>query len=320
MTVRRNVDVLTAGEALAALRSTGPVRLAHQLGLSVAGAELNVAIGLVRLGHSARWCGVLGEDQFGSLVLRTLRAEGVDVSAVRRMAAPTGIIVFEPLAAGVTRVDYHRSASAGSHLRATDLLAAYQPRPRILHVTGITPALGADPASAIRETVEVAHTEGVIVCLDVNHRSRLWSTEQARQTLGELVSYVDIVVASDDELTLLTPPEHDTEQAQVDWLRARGVEQVVVKRGARGASAYVAGEAAAHQPARKVIAVDTVGAGDAFVAGYLSGVLDTLDTRQRLLRAVTVAGFAVSTIGDWAGLPTREELALLDAEPGSALR
>ena len=148
-----NVDVLTTGEALAALRSTGPVRLAHELGLSVAGAELNVAIGLSRLGHAARWCGVLGEDQFGSLILRTLRAEGVDVSAVRRMAAPTGIIVFEPLVAGVTRVDYHRAASAGSRLSADDVLGRLPQRPRILHVTGITPALSECAADAIRQTV-----------------------------------------------------------------------------------------------------------------------------------------------------------------------
>jgi 2-dehydro-3-deoxygluconokinase len=315
-----NVDVLTTGEALAALRSTGPVRLANELGLSVAGAELNVAIGLSRLGHAARWCGVLGEDQFGALILRTLRAEGVDVSAVRRLAAPTGIIVFEPMVAGVTRVDYHRTASAGSRLSAADVLGAYEQRPRILHVTGITPALSESAADAIRQGVVRAHTDGVTVCLDVNHRSRLWSTEQARATLGPLVSDVDIIVASDDELTLVTPPDLNGEAEQVDWLHGKGVGQVVVKRGADGASAYLAGESVVHQAARTVIAVDTVGAGDAFVAGYLSGVLDGLAVPERLLRAVTVAGFAVSTVGDWAGLPTRDELHLLDAAPGSAVR
>lgn len=315
-----NVDVLTTGEALAALRSTGPVRLANELGLSVAGAELNVAIGLSRLGHAARWCGVLGEDQFGALILRTLRAEGVDVSAVRRLAAPTGIIVFEPMVAGVTRVDYHRTASAGSRLSIADVLGAYEQRPRILHVTGITPALSESAADAIRQGVVRAHTDGVTVCLDVNHRSRLWSTEQARATLGPLVSDVDIIVASDDELTLVTPPDLNGEVEQVDWLHGKGVGQVVVKRGADGASAYLAGESVVHQAARTVIAVDTVGAGDAFVAGYLSGVLDGLAVPDRLLRAVTVAGFAVSTVGDWAGLPTRDELHLLDAAPGSAVR
>jgi 2-dehydro-3-deoxygluconokinase len=320
MAGRVTVDVLTTGEALAALRSTGPVRLAHELGLSVAGAELNVAIGLSRLGHAARWCGVLGEDQFGSLILRTLRAEGVDVSAVRRMAAPTGIIVFEPMVAGVTRVDYHRTASAGSRLSAEDVLAAYAQQPRILHVTGITPALGECPADAIAQLVQRAHADGVTVCLDVNHRSRLWSAEQARATLGPLVSSVDIIVASDDELTLVTPPELSGEAEQVEWLLAKGVGQVVVKRGADGASAYVAGQDVVHQAARSVVAVDTVGAGDAFVAGYLSGVLDELPIADRLLRAATVAGFAVSTVGDWAGLPTRDELHVLDAAPGSAVR
>ena len=126
------VEVLTLGETMAALRSVGssprPVRLGRDFELSIAGAESNVAIGLARLGHEVGWAGVLGEDQFGELILRTLRAEGVDTSLVRRSASPTGLVVFENRLAGAVRVDYHRSASAGAELRPADLDAGFERR------------------------------------------------------------------------------------------------------------------------------------------------------------------------------------------------
>ncbi|WP_262403505.1 PfkB family carbohydrate kinase [Actinomadura sp. CNU-125] len=89
-------DVLTVGETMMALRSTGPIRLGSGFTTSIAGAESNVAIGLARLGHAAAWAGRVGADEPGRLVTRTLRAEGVDVSGVRRDgSAPTGVIMFE---------------------------------------------------------------------------------------------------------------------------------------------------------------------------------------------------------------------------------
>ncbi|MFB7997998.1 PfkB family carbohydrate kinase [Streptomyces sp. NPDC056002] len=87
--------MLTFGETMVALRGHGPFKLGGSMDLSVAGAESNVAIGLTRLGHSVRWAGAVGADEAGELVLRTLRAEGVDTSCVTRgTGAPTGLILF----------------------------------------------------------------------------------------------------------------------------------------------------------------------------------------------------------------------------------
>lgn len=317
------VDVLTLGEAMAALRSPQPVRQGGTLGLSIAGAESNVAIGLARLGHKVRWAGVLGTDQFGELVLRTLRAEGVDTELVRRTSSPTGIVLFEQRLAGLTRVDYHRAASAGSELRPADLDTAFERAPRILHVTGVTLALGAGPRGAVTRAVRLARERGTIVCLDVNDRRRLWSREAAKAALNALVSEVDIVIASDDELQLLvtgpTPGAGADERLLMESLRARGVKEIVVKHGEKGATLHLPGRQI-RQQARHVTAVDTVGAGDAFVAGYLSGLLDGLEREEQLYRAVTMGAFAVASPGDWEGLPHRDELELLDTTPGETLR
>lgn len=311
-------DVLTAGEAMAAIRPDGLARLGGYARLSIAGAEANVAIGLARLGHASRWVGVLGADQLGALVLRTLRAEGVDVSRVRTGEAPTGILVFEERLRGVTRVDYHRRGSAGSTLVPADLLGAWEPPPRVLHVSGLTMALGEGPADAVRAGIRAAREGGVTVCLDVNHRQRLWTAALARQSLAPLADSLDIVIASEDELHLVAPGGDDL-PAQVASLLECGVDQVVVKLGADGATVYNR-DGAVHLPARTVTPVDPIGAGDAFVAGYLSGLLDGLPVQERLARAVITGAFVAGTAGDWEGLPDRNELGLLDLSPGAVVR
>jgi 2-dehydro-3-deoxygluconokinase len=284
----------------------------------VAGAESNVAIGLSRLGHAVRWLGVVGDDEAGELVRRTLLAEAVDISAARvDPRGPTGLLIAESRIAGWTRVRYYRSGSAGSYLAAADVAAALAPPPRVLHVTGITPALGPGPRSAVAEAVTAARRAGVTVCFDVNYRSRLWPPQEAARELTALMPGVDIVVASDDELELVTGP--GPEEAQVEALLDAGAAEVVVKRGAAGATVYTP-DGKVSSPARTVPVVDVMGAGDAFVAGYLSAWLEGLDVSQRLHRAITTAAFVVASPGDWEGLPTRAELPLLDGSRSTIQR
>ncbi|MFC8126479.1 sugar kinase [Streptomyces sp. NPDC057302] len=317
-------DVLTLGESMVALRGSGPLKLGGSMDVSVAGAESNVAIGLARLGHAVRWAGAVGDDEAGELVLRTLRAEGVDVGgATRDPDAPTGLILFEPRLPEVTRVHYYRAGSAGSRLTAASVERAFTApgAPRVLHLTGITPALGPSALDACRRALELAREHGTTVCLDVNFRSRLWSDEESATVMRSWIPYVDVLIASDDELPLCVPDmtAAGKPSALADSLRAQGVREVVVKLGADGATAYTA-DGELHAPARPVRAVDAVGAGDAFVAGYLSALLDGDDVAGRLDRAVTTGAFAVASHGDWEGAPTRAELGLLGAGPGTVVR
>ncbi|MQA79060.1 MAG: sugar kinase [Streptosporangiales bacterium] len=305
-------DVLTFGEAMANLRGQGALRLGGTFRLTVAGAESNVAIGLARLGHSVRWAGRVGDDETGALVTRTLRAEAVDTAFVTTDPdAPTGLMLLEHRTADLVRVDYYRSNSAGSRLAPVAIAPALAEHTAILHVTGITVALSSTAADAVRHAVEHAHAHGWTVCLDVNHRSRLWSRDDAAKALRPLLPYVDVLVASADELSIVT----DAAEAAADLL-AGGAREVVVTRGGDGAE-VVTSAGTVTRPAAKVTAVDPVGAGDAFVTGYLSATLDGLAVDERLDRGIAVAGFAVSTYGDWEGLPTRAELALAGHRDGT---
>ncbi|TGA93672.1 sugar kinase, partial [Streptomyces sp. MZ04] len=320
MSTGNGLEVLTLGETMVALRGSGPLKLGGSMDLSIAGAESNVAIGLTRLGHTAGWVGAVGDDEAGELVLRTLRAEGVDVrGATRDAGAPTGLILFEPRLPEVTRVHYYRAGSAGSRIApdAVERAFAVGPAPRVLHLTGITPALGPSARDACLRALELAREHGTTVCLDVNFRSRLWSSRDAAAVLRSWIAYVDVLIASDDELPLCVPEgvleeEGTAASAHAKSLLGRGVREVVVKLGADGATAYTA-DGELHAPARPVRVVDAVGAGDAFVAGYLSALLDGEDVAGRLGRAVTTGAFAVASHGDWEGAPTRAELGLLGA-------
>ncbi|MFG3603455.1 sugar kinase [Micromonospora chersina] len=314
------VDLLTFGEALVSLRSTGPLTAGGALTPHLAGAEANVAIGLARLGHRAAFAGRVSDDELGAFLLRQLRAEGVDVThVVRDPERPAGLMFLERRTADLTRVLYQRAGSAGSALGVDDLRPALAAGARVLHLTGITPALSDRAREAAAWAAEAAARAGTLVCLDVNHRAKLWSRDDARAVLTPLAGHASVVVASADELDLVGAPGAD-EETLVAGLLARGVSTVLVKLGGDGARAYTA-EGRRDAAALPVTAVDTVGAGDAFTAGYLSGHLDGLDLAGRLRRAVTLGAFAVAGHGDWETLPRRDELSLLDSrQAGDTLR
>jgi 2-dehydro-3-deoxygluconokinase len=314
-------EVVTFGETMAALRGAGPLRLGGTLDLSIAGSDSNVAIGLARLGHSVQWIGRVGDDELGALVLRTLRAEGVGIEAV--IVDPdrlTGLLILEQRIGDTVRVAYYRTGSAGGALRAADVLPALEQGARALHVTGVTPALGPDAAQAVEAALQRARELGIHTSLDVNYRSRLWTPSEARTALRPLVTCLDILFASDDELPLVaTDVDADPATTAQALVRDDGVGTVVVKHGAAGATAY-ARDSVTAAPARKVRPVNVVGAGDAFVAGYLSANLDGTDVKTCLERGVVLGAFAVTQQGDWEGLPTREELHLLDLDNGETIR
>jgi 2-dehydro-3-deoxygluconokinase len=229
--------VLTFGESMAALHGEGPLRLAGGMQLSIAGTESNVAIGLARLGHQAEWIGRLGDDELGRLVLRTLRAENVDVShVIVDGSAPTGLLLFEHRIADITNVSYYRAGSAGSGICADDVARRLTDDVAALHVTGVTAALGNTAAEAIAGCVEIARRRGIPVSLDVNFRSRLWSAATARDTLRPLVSQVEILFGSEDEVMLVAADGSTDIDTAAQQIIADGTGTVVVKRGGAGAT------------------------------------------------------------------------------------
>ncbi|WNE99744.1 sugar kinase [Streptomyces luomodiensis] len=310
--------VVTLGETMALLTTPaqGRVTAGSALPVGIGGAESNVAIGLARLGVPATWISRVGDDALGTYVIREIRAEGVQVVAHRDDTAPTGLMLKELRGGLPRRIRYYRSGSAASHLSAADVDEAAVAAADVLHLTGITPALGPGPLAAVEHAIATARSSGTLVSFDVNYRATLWPRSEAAPVLTRLASLADLLFAGPAEAALLLgtdEPRHEPADVETGAALARklarlGPGTVVVKLGALGALALRHGET--HRaPARPVTVVDAVGAGDAFVAGYLSGVVggapvaDCLSTGNLLGAAVCAAP------GDWEGLPTREELA-----------
>lgn len=306
-------EVITFGETMALFKADTPGPLPHvsALSLGIGGAESNVAVALRRLGTSVTWVGRVGADSLGDLVLRELLGEGIDVVPIRDAAAPTGLMIKERRTAESLKVWYYRSGSAGSHLEPGDLPEELIARARLLHITGITPALSETAAAATHRAIACARDAGVLVSFDLNYRAALWSPEEAGEQFRRIMADADIVFAGDDEAAMAVGPTSDLSD-MARRINALGPSQVVLKRGANGCTALIDGveHSRAAVPVR---VVDTVGAGDAFVGGYLSELLRGAGADQRLLTATQVGAFACLVPGDWEGMPRRSELRMLDA-------
>jgi 2-dehydro-3-deoxygluconokinase len=312
-------DLVTLGETMAMLAAprVGRLRDMRSLDVSAAGAESNVAIGVTRLGYGAAWIGRVGADEFGQLILAALRAEAVDVSgAVVDPAAQTGLMFKERRSPNVVRVTYYRRGLAGSLLCAGDIDADLIASARVLHVTGITLALSESAREAACAAVEIARSAGVLVSFDFNYRSALWAPAAAAEQFRAMAARADLVFAGEDELAIVEPGDL---LAGARRLAGDGERTVIIKRGSRGALC-VTGGAVHEEPARSVVAVDPVGAGDAFVAGYLAATLDGLGHPARLAMGCATGAHAVTVPGDWEGLPTREDLLLWSLAEGTTLR
>ncbi|WP_207930339.1 sugar kinase [Streptomyces hainanensis] len=310
--------VVTLGEALGMIRVAGPdgFELAESARLGTGGAEANVAIGLARLGHDAAWLGRVGDDELGARVRRQLRAEGVETHAVTDREAPTGLMLKDASHPERTVVRFYRAGSAGSRLAPADLDRLRIADAAWLHVTGIPLALSASAADAVLGAVDIARAHGVGVSFDVNHRARLWDYPTAVPRYREVVSRADVVFGGDDELGAVVgvdgAPGSPAELARA--VLALGPTEAVLKRGARGAG--VATPAGWEwRDAVPVAVADTVGAGDAFVAGYLSARLEGRAPGAALDRAVRAGAAACRHPGDWEGALRAADLDPVEGDP-----
>jgi len=309
------LQVTTLGEALIVMDplSEGALRHVARFEKHCGGAELNVAVGLARLGHRAGWAGALGDDEFGREIEAFARGEGVDLSrAAFDPEAPTGLYFKERRTLGQLRTHYYRAGSAASRMRFEDLDLDYLLSGTFLHLTGITAALSESCRDLTTRLILSANERDVPISFDANVRWRLFDDRDPRETLKPLVDRADLLFLSEEEAELLLGGSAGESILQVRRdMRAK----TVVVHQADGAFA-VEDEGFVEKTGYSVKVVDTVGAGDAFVAGFLSGRLRRWKTEECLDMANACGACAVSVPGDLKGLPTADDaLALLRGRP-----
>ena len=303
------MEVLTFGETMVLFNpeSNGPLRYVNSFGKSVGGADSNVAAALSRLGHDVAWFSKLGKDEFGRQILNVVRGEGVDTSRVKFDAeASTGIMFKERIGGDNPSVYYYRKGSAASRLSVEDIDAEYIKQAKIIHITGITPALSESARAMVFEILKIAKENGITVSFDPNIRLKLWTIEEAKPVLLEIAKMSDIIFPGADEGGLLLGTTDEKEIAEK--FIAMGAKIVAVKLGADGC--YVADkDGGVYVSGFKIEKlVDTAGAGDGFAAGFLSGVLKNLSLSECGTQGNAVGAMATLVQGDMEAYPYEEQL------------
>jgi 2-dehydro-3-deoxygluconokinase len=305
------LDVVTFGEAMAMFvaKEVGDLSQVHDFTRRAAGAELNVAIGLARLGFRVGWVSRIGSDSFGRFICDLLDRERVDRQRVIvDPAFPTG---FQLKSRGIGNqdplVEYFRRGSAASYLSVADFDAEYFLSARHLHVTGIAPALSKTSLELSFHAIDQMRAAGKSISFDPNLRPVLWSSKQTMiHQLNALAAKSDWVLPGIEEGRVLTGRSNPSGIA--DFYLERGAALVVIKLGEKG-SFIKNGQKEAIIPAVKVPAVvDTVGAGDGFAVGLVSALLEGLPADQAAGRGNQIAALVIQQIGDSEGLPPREQI------------
>jgi len=305
----KNLEVITFGESMVLFSpgDKGPLRHIHNFTKSIAGAEANVAIALARLGHKVGWFSKLGNDEFGRYIQFMIRGEGVDVSRVIEDSDHQTGLLFKELFEHVNpNVYYYRKNSAASHVKPVDLDKSYIESAQILHLTGITPAISESARETVFEAIRIAKEAGVKVSFDPNIRLKLWSKEQAKETILEICKNVDILFPGIDESEMLlgTTDTNEIFKAFHDI----GVGEIALKLGKKGCMVSD-GKACEFVPGYVVEKLeDSVGAGDGFAAGYLSSRLKGLSIQEAGDYANGVGAMATLVRGDSEGFPTYKQL------------
>lgn len=302
------MDVITIGETMAAFipEQQGLLRYNNIYKLKIAGAESNLAVGLSKLGHKAGWLSAVGDDEFGHFIINQIRSEGVDTSHV--MICPeyrTGVMFKEIHPGRETSVFYYRENSAVSHIKAEQLPWSYIEQAKIIHLTGITPVLSQDLQDTVLSLIERMDS-GTRISFDPNIRRKLWGNKNYAELIHKIANRSHILmmgVEEAQEIYGISRPDMLAEELFKNSI----LEYLAIKDGANGAHVY---DSSSHYyiPPFKCCPVDMIGAGDAFNAGFLSGILEGRDLQTCGNMGGIAGAMATEVSGDTEGYPLKKQM------------
>lgn len=287
----------------------GSLKEATSFHKSIAGAEINVGIGLSRLGHEVQYVSKLGRDPIGEFIFEGLEKEALGTDFITfDEQHTTGVMLKNKVEEGDPNTAYYRNFSAFSTLSLEEVKQIDFTHVRLLHVTGIPPAISESVREVTFYLMKKAKEAGTFITFDPNVRPALWQSQTDMiEVLNELASYATVVLPGVAEGEALVGSAN-TEEIAVFYIN-QGSEAVIIKDGAKGAFVAEKGKDSIQVPGFKVDkVVDTVGAGDGFAVGILSGYLEGLSWQEAAKRANAIGSLQVQHSGDNEGLPTKEEL------------
>ncbi|SFB96988.1 2-keto-3-deoxygluconate kinase [Alkalibacterium subtropicum] len=304
-------SVVLIGEPMGLFRAQeyGAVKDVSRFTRSVAGAELNVGIGLSRLDHKVKYVTKLGVDPIGEHIVDYLNNEGMDTSSVLFSDNhETGLMLKNKVSDGDPVTAYYRRYSAFTTLSVEEIKNLDVESIELLHITGIPPAVSFSVREAIFYLMKKAKEAGTFITFDPNIRPSIWESEKTMiSVLNELASYADVVLPGIAEGKLLMGSDDVEEIAQ--FYLDQGAQVVITKSGAHGAYVTEKGKETVNVKGFKVDkVVDTVGAGDGFAVGVIHAYLNGRSWTDAAIYANAIGSLQVQHSGDNEGLPTRSRL------------
>ncbi len=303
--------VLTMGEPMGLFiaQEEGKLEDVKQFITSVAGAEFNVAVGLTRLGHTVGYYTKLGEDPFGRKIVKCMEGNGIDTSLTQiEPGQHTGFMFKGKTSQGDPDVYYFRKGSAASAISPDDVKNIDLSQWDAIHLSGILPAVSERALAATHFLMDEARRAGLTIFFDPNLRPTLWpSREKMVEEINGLAAKADYVLPGENEGLILCGSKEP--EVIGEFYLKLGVKAVIVKTGADGAQTFTREDSfrTPAYPPKEI--VDTVGAGDGFACGIISGVLEGLPLQEAVQRGSAIGTIQIMHVSDNEGLPTRDELA-----------
>lgn len=301
-------EVLTMGETMAVFvpETSGPLRYRVKYDLKSAGAESNVAVGLSKLGHPAAYISRVGTDEMGSYIRNALRAEGVDITYVKQDPLHRTGIMLKEMMGGETRVFYYRENSAASHIVPEDITDEMFKGVKIVHMTGVTPVLSSDCMETFEKIFSLAEEKNIQISFDPNIRKKLWADTDFSAYIQSCVFRAQIVLLGMDEAEYLFGTNREAEIFNSIFKKGKA-DLIAIKKGGQGA-VVSDGNMTFSIPPFLCDPIESIGAGDGFDAGFLSGILENKNLEMCGKMGAVCGAMATETSGDFEGYPDRERL------------
>lgn len=317
-------DVVTMGETMMRLTPPDLLRIEQTLSfdIHVGGSESNTAVGLSRLGLDVAWISRLPDSLLGKYVRNRVQQYGVDTRHVAWSATDRLGTYFLELGTPprISQIIYDRADSAMSRMQPEELPQDLfvEGNAKLLHVTGITLAIGEGSMASAHEAVKRAKAAGWMVGFDTNYRSKLWTGDEAAAGCDYCMSQADIIFCPMGDYRVMYGD--DSPQDAISKLAEKYPNKIiVVTMGSDGSMARTANGEIFTQAATKVEAIGRIGAGDAFSAGFLYGYLTYDDVGIALQWASAMAAYKFTIHGD-VPVVDREEIAAIVAGQSGGLR
>lgn len=305
------VDVMLIGEPMVVFYANeyGSLAEVSQFTKGLAGAEVNVGIGLSRLGHSISYVTKLSKDEMGKYIFDYLKNEHFELTHIQLDASlPVGIMYKNKVKIGDPEILYYRKGSAASTISVSDVEEIDFKQLKLLHLTGIPVALSQSLRETVFYLINKARENKCVITFDPNLRPSLWESEEIMiQTINEIAGLSDVFLPGLSEAQLLTGLTDIDEIS--DFYLTQGVDHIVLKQGPEGA--YVKGKnhnGTTIKGFEVTDIVDTVGAGDGFAVGIIDGLLRGLTMEEACENANAIGAIQIQNASDNEALPRLEEL------------